>query len=323
MRIVVFGAGAWGTTVAIHLARKGGRVVLWARDRGRAAEMQEVRENRRHLAGHPLPRELIVTHDLMGEFDLIVNAVPTQHVRETFGSWKGRLGDAPVVSLSKGLELGTGLRPTEVIGQVLGARRPTGVLTGPCIAAEVVRGLPTAVLLAGREVSRFQPVFNSNLFRVYTSDDLVGAELIGGLKNVMGIAAGIVDGLGLGDNAKASLLTRGVVEIARLGTALGARPATFYGLAGFGDLFTTCVSPHGRNRGFGERLGRGETVDEIVQSTPSVTEGVPTTKAVLAVAEKKGIELPITEVLCRILFEGLDPKAGVNALMTRALRPEV
>ncbi len=323
MKVLVFGAGAWGTTTAIHLARKGARVVLWVYESDLAHEMVEVGENTRYLPGFPIPKEVVITHDPVGEFDVIVNAVPTQYIRPTWIDWRGKLaGDAPVVSLSKGIEIGSGLRPTEVLGQILGKERGLGVLTGPCIALEIAKGLPTAAVLAGKAVSKFQPLFNSNLFRVYTSDDLVGAELSGAIKNIMGIAAGIVDGLELGDNAKAALLTRAVVEVARLGVAFGAQPETFNGSAGFVYLLTTCVSPHGRNRSFGERLGRGESVEEILNSRASVTEGVPTTKAVMEMAKKKGIEMPITEVIYRIVFDGLDPRSGVNALMTRTLRPE-
>jgi glycerol-3-phosphate dehydrogenase (NAD(P)+) len=321
VRALVVGAGAWGSTIAVHLARKGLEVALWARDPARAAEMAAARENRRYLPGVPFPAPLQVVRAPEAA-DLVVNAVPTQHVRDVFAALRPALAPAPLLSLSKGIEVATGMLPTRVLAEVLGSERPVAVLTGPCIAQEVARGLPTAVVVAGDRAAWFQEIFTTDRFRVYTSDDAAGAELAAALKNVMGIAAGIVDGLALGDNAKASLLTRGIAEIMRLGVALGAQAKTFAGLAGFGDLFTTCVSPLGRNRGVGERIGRGEPVASILAGMHAVAEGVPTTRAVLALAQRRGVEMPITEALSGILFDGVDPRAAIARLMTRATRAE-
>jgi len=322
VRAGVIGAGAWGTTIAIYLARRGLEVTLRARDPARAAEMDAARENARYLPGERFPDSLRVTGGVPGTCELLVSAVPTQHVRATFATLKEGLPPAPLVSLSKGIEIATGMLPSRILAEVLGSPWPIAVLTGPCIALEVARGRPTAVVVAGDRATWLQEVFSSDRFRVYTSDDPLGAELSGALKNVMGVAAGIVDGLGLGDNAKASLLTRGIAEIMRLGVALGAQAKTFAGLAGFGDLFTTCVSPYGRNRGVGERIGRGEPVEAILRSMTSVAEGVPTTRAVVDLARARGVEMPISEALAGILFHGVDVRRAIAQLMTRAARPE-
>ncbi len=322
MKAAVLGAGAWGTTMAIHLARKGNEVMLWGRESGRAAEMQSRRENERYLPLTRFPDSLAVVSGGVPPCDLLVCAIPTQYIRSTLLGLPGGLPPAPLVSLSKGIEIATGLLPSRILADVLGPDRPVAVLTGPCIAREVARGMPAAVVVAGARAAWLQEVFNSDRFRVYTSEDLVGAELSAALKNVMGIASGIVDGLGIGDNAKAALLTRGIAEIMRLGVALGAQAGTFAGLAGFGDLFTTCVSPYGRNRGVGERLGRGEPLDSILGGMTSVAEGVPTTKAVLSLARAQGVEMPITQALHSVLFGGTEPRAAIAQLMSRAMRAE-
>lgn len=322
MKIGVIGAGAWGTTIAIHLATKGYDVSLWSHETDLIERMKESRTNDKYLPGIDLPDNVTPVTECAPDWELLVNGVPTQYVRAIYTKIKDSLPRATLVSLSKGIEIGTGRLPTQVLAEVLGEDWPTAVLTGPCIAKEVGRGLPTAVVIAGDDAERLQEVFSSDRFRVYTTQDKVGAELSSALKNVMGIAAGMIDGLGLGDNAKAALLTRGVVEMGRLGLALGADPQTFTGLAGFGDLFTTCVSPHGRNRGVGERIGKGESVDAILSSMTSVAEGVPTTRAVLEQARAIGVEMPIAEAINGILFHGLDPNEAITSLMTRATRPE-
>ena len=320
MKVGVIGAGSWGTTVAILLARKGAEVTLWSRDPKRAAKMQESRINARYLDFATLPENLRVTSDPTGPCDFLVGAVPTQYARAVYGALD--LPDAPFLSLSKGIEIATGQLPTRIFKQIAGAARPTAVLTGPCIAREVALNLPTAVVIAGDESEMLAEAFQTPRFRVYTGPDAVGAELVGALKNVMGVAAGIIDGMQLGDNAKASLLTRGIVEITRLGIRMGAAPETFTGLAGFGDLFTTCVSPHGRNRTLGERLGRGEGLDSILASTRSVAEGVPTTRAVVVLAKEHGIEMPITQALHTVLFEAVPVEQALAGLMERERRAE-
>jgi len=322
MRIGVIGAGAWGTTMAVHLARKGHKVVLWTRHAARAERMQEVRENEKYLPSIRFPETLEVTTGEVGGCEILAGAVPTQYMRGVFARLKDRLPLAPFLSLAKGIEIETGALPTQIYHQEVGADRPTAVLTGPCIGREVAAGLPTAVVIAGDEADMLQEAFRSDRFRVYTSTDRVGAELSAALKNVLAIAAGIVDGMQLGDNIKAALLTRGIVELARLGVALGADARTFTGLAGFGDLFTTCVSPHSRNRSVGERIGRGEKLDAILESMDSEVEGVPTTRAVLTLAGAMGVEMPITAALADILFRDVPIEEALGSLMRRDARPE-
>jgi len=308
--------------MAIHLARKGHDVMLWTRDPERAARMESDRENERYLPGLGFPDRLTVTAGPVGDCDFIAGAVPTQYMRAVFELLRDTLPNAPFVSLAKGIEVGTGRLPCEIYLETIGEDRPAAILTGPCIGREVAQGLPTAVVIAGDEADMLQRAFNSERLRVYTSPDRRGAELAAALKNVLAIAAGIVDGLGLGNNIKAALLTRGIVEQARLGVALGATWNTFTGLAGFGDLFTTCVSPHSRNRSVGERIGKGEKLEEILPSMTAEVEGVPTTLAVLALAAEAGIEMPITSALHDVLFRGVTVEVALGSLMTRDLAPE-
>jgi glycerol-3-phosphate dehydrogenase (NAD(P)+) len=225
----------------------------------------------------------------------------------------------PVLSVVKGIEYGTFARPSRIIEESLGPRA-VAVLSGPSHAEELARGLPASVVVSGRDRAlneRIRDVLNQATFRVYTSEDALGVELAGALKNILGIAAGICDGLGFGDNAKAALLTRGLVEIARLGVHLGARFETFYGLAGVGDVVTTCYSPYGRNRGVGERIGRGETLDRILGDMVNVAEGVPTTRSVHRLSQEHGVGMPITAELYQVLFEGKSPRTAVTDLMER------
>ena len=322
MKITVIGAGAWGTTMGIHLAEAGHDVTMWTRNAERAGLMEAQRENERYLKSFRFPDSLRVTAGALGEADFLVGGIPTQFMRECFGALREQLPRVPFISLSKGIELETGKLPTQIYEDIMGADTATAVLTGPNIAREVALHEPTGAVVAGDEAEMFQRAFNGPTFRVYTSDDRIGAELGGALKNIMGLAAGIVDGLGLGDNTKATLLTRGIVEIARLGITLGAQMSTFNGLAGFGDLFTTCVSPFGRNRGVGERIGKGETLQQILDDMQSVAEGVPTTRAVLQIAREHDCEMPITEALHAILFESVAPQEAITRLMTRDPRKE-
>jgi len=322
MKVSVIGAGAWGTAMAIHLARGGHEVSLWARDPARARRLEESRENHLYLPGFRFPDGLHVTNGPLGPADFVAGAVPTQHIREVFTNLRADLPRVPFVSLAKGIEVDTGKLPTEIVREIVGPDLPVAVLTGPCIGREVARGLPTAVVIAGDHAEMLQRAFNTDRFRVYTSTDRLGAELAGALKNVLAIAAGIVDGLGLGDNIKAALLTRGIVELTRLGVALGAQAQTFTGLAGFGDLFVTCVSPFSRNRSVGERIGRGEPLADILSTMNAEVEGVPTTHAVLALARRIGVEMPITATLGAVLFDGLSLNDAVGTLMARDMGPE-
>ena len=322
MKVCIVGAGAWGSTIGLLLARKGHEVTLWARDPGRAAHLEQERENERYLPGYRFPDGLHASAEAPPEADFVCGAVPTQYLRGVLERLAPSLPRTPFLSLAKGIEIESGKLPTEIVREVLGAATPTAVLTGPCIAREIARGLPTAVVVAGDRATMFQEVFGSPALRVYTSGDRIGAELCSALKNVLAVAAGIVDGMALGDNIKGALLTRGIVEMTRLGVALGAEAHTFTGLAGFGDLFTTCVSPHSRNRGVGERIGRGETLDAILEGMRSVAEGVPTTRAIVKLARERGVEMPIAGALHAILFESVPIEKALGSLMTRRNRAE-
>ncbi|HEX3152225.1 MAG TPA: NAD(P)H-dependent glycerol-3-phosphate dehydrogenase [Gemmataceae bacterium] len=322
--IAVLGDGAWGTAAALILARSSDhRVRLWSARAENGARLREVRENIRYLPGVPIPKSIELVTDsaaAIADAELWVSAIPTIHLRTTltrFAALNGR--DVPIVSLTKGIELATFRRPSEIIAEVLGSDR-VAALSGPSHAEEVARGMPTSVVVAGSDsalTAWIQSLFITDRFRVYTNPDLVGVELAGALKNVIGIAAGICDGLGFGDNAKSALLTRGIVEMIRFGMAHGAEHDTFHGLAGIGDLITTCFSPHGRNRRVGERLGRGETLATILGDTAAIAEGVTTARSVHERASNLGLELPIATIVFRVLYEGLSPLAGVSELMTR------
>jgi len=328
-RVSVLGSGAWGTTVAMLLARKPDlRVVLWSHRPDLTDELRQKRENSRVLPGVRIPDAIEFESDIRtatAGAALWVAAVPTVYLRATLSAAGPRLpAGTPVLSLCKGVENSTFKRPTEVLGDVLGADR-LAVLSGPSHAEEVARGLPASVVAASTDEAlarQVQEWTGSERFRVYTNADVVGVELAGALKNVIAIAAGICDGLGCGDNAKAALLTRGLVEMARFGVAHGAQRETFHGLAGMGDLITTCMSRHGRNRAVGERLARGETLDAIVRSTEMVAEGVYTARSVHEESQLLQIELPIVTEVFRVLYDNKSPRAAVEALMQRTPVPE-
>ena len=326
---VVLGDGAWGTAVALLLAQNPRhRVVLWSAREENGRLLREHRENVRLLPGAPIPECVELTTDAAhatADADLWVAAIPTVYLRETLQKIRPLVRPGPpVLSLAKGIERETFLRPTEILTEVLGVDR-VAALSGPSHAEEVSRGLPTSVVVASRdaELARWvQGRFNTGRFRVYTNSDLLGVELAGALKNVIGVAAGISDGLGFGDNTKSALMARGLVEMTRFGAALGAEAATFAGLAGLGDLITTCVSRHGRNRRVGERIGRGERPDAVVGGMAMVAEGVYTAKAVHERAARMGVDLPITTEVYRVLYEGKDPRVAVSDLMLRSPKGE-
>lgn len=323
-KFAVLGDGAWGTAIALLLAQKDEHAVtLWSAREENGRILRERRENVRLLPGVPIPLTIALTPDIaqaVAGADLYVAAIPTVYLRQTLQPILPALRrDVPVLSLAKGMENGTFLRPSEILRQLLGNPH-VAVLSGPSHAEEVSRGCPTSVVAASGDVDLarwIQQRFATDRFRVYTNSDVIGVELAGALKNIMGLAAGIGDGLGLGDNAKAALLTRGLVEMARFGVALGAEHASFFGLAGLGDLITTCVSRHGRNRRVGERLARGEKLPDILASTTMVAEGVYTTRSVHEKAERMGIEMPITREIYQVLYQDKNPLAAVNDLMLR------
>jgi glycerol-3-phosphate dehydrogenase (NAD(P)+) len=327
-KFAILGDGAWGTAIALLLAQDPHHhVVLWSAREANGRLLQERRENVRLLPGVPIPECVELTMDLawaVDGADLWVVAVPTVYLRATLAPAAAWLrSGSPVLSLAKGIEEGTFLRPTEILAG-FGGRR-LAVLSGPSHAEEISRGMPASVVAASDDAELagwVQQEFTTGRFRVYTNRDPLGVELGGALKNVIGIAAGISDGLGLGDNAKAALMTRGLVEMTRFGTALGASAETFTGLAGLGDLVTTCVSPHGRNRRLGERLARGERWADIRAGMAMVAEGAFTAHSVRDRALQMGIEMPITAEVYRVLYEDKDPSAAVDDLMLRQPKSE-
>jgi glycerol-3-phosphate dehydrogenase (NAD(P)+) len=326
--VSVLGNGGWGTALALLAHRSGAAVRIWGIETDYVAETARTRENPRYLPGVTIPAEILLTSDPAAAArgaTLLVSAVPTQFLRATMTRLAPSLpAGVPAVSVSKGLENGTLARPTEILRDTLGDR-PLAALSGPTHAEEIARGLPGSAVVAAADASlaaRVQKVFSGESLRLYASDDVQGVELAAAVKNVIAIAAGVSDGLGLGDNAKAALITRGNAEMARLGRALGAKPETFAGLAGIGDLITTCTSRHGRNRAVGERLGRGEKIDAILGSMVQVAEGVRTAESVVALAKRLGVEMPISEQVRRILFDGQSPRAALSELMGRPLRSE-
>jgi len=331
--ISIIGDGAMGTVCAIMLAENAVSVRLWSAFPDAAAELARTRENIRFLPGPKLPETVEVTGDDGEVFDgasLAISAVPTQFMRGVWERLRPHCPEGlPICSVAKGIENDTLLRPTQVLRDVLdgGAEgvRELAALSGPSIAPEVARNLPATVTVASDHpplAQRVQELLNRPYFRVYTNPDLIGVEIAGATKNVIAIAAGVLDGLGIGDNAKAALLTRGLAEITRLGVAVGARAETFAGLAGIGDLVTTCISPVGRNRSFGEAIGKGSSVEQALRATDSVVEGVPTTESVVQLAKRVNVEMPITQGVHDVLFSGRSPAEAITELMSRPLKAE-
>ena len=327
--VTILGDGAMATVCAILLVRNGHRVTMWGAFEESIDRLRQDREQRRLLPGVKVPDTVRLTandDDCFAGATLVLSAVPTQYVR---GVWKRLQRHVPaglaVVSVAKGIENDTLRCPTQIVRDVLGDRRAIAALSGPNIAGEIARYLPATAVAACPDESLarvVQRAFSTQWFRIYTNDDMVGVELAGATKNVIAIAAGILDGLAAGNNAKAALVTRGLVEITRLGVAMGAKAETFSGLAGLGDLITTCVSPEGRNRTVGEQIGKGRTLAEVLGRMDSVAEGVPTTKSVVQLARRHRVEMPITEAVHQILFEGKDAIAALTELMTRDPKAE-
>ena len=326
----VIGAGAWGTTLARHLVNQGLAVKLWAYEKEVVESINLKRENALFLPGVTLPKALSATHslqDAVAGTGLIVLAVPSHAMRAVIGQLKPSLsGPLPVVVASKGIEEESHQLMSQVLDELLPDwAQGITVLTGPSFAAEVSRDKPTTILLAGQDAAltaHLQTVFMSASFRVYSGTDLVGAQLGGALKNVMAIAAGVVDGLDLGLNARAALITRGLAEVIRLGVALGADVHTFYGLSGLGDLVLTCTGALSRNHAVGLQLGQGRRLEDILKETVTVAEGVRTTKAAMALARRVQVEMPIVQGVHAMLFEGKPPKQIVADLMARSAKEE-
>src|SRR6058998_1345526 len=331
-RVAVIGAGAWGTTLARLLADTGLHVRLWAYEREVVEAIRHKHENTLFLPGVRLPTSLSPTISLgeaLQDRELLVFAVPSHAARAVLRQIGPLLsGPIPLVSATKGIEEGTFQLMSQVIQETLppGMHRSLAFLSGPSFAAEVCRGQPTAVVLAGEDVElvrRLQALLMTPFFRVYAGTDLIGVQLGGALKNVMALAAGVVDGLGLGHNTRAALITRGLAEMVRLGTVMGADARTFAGLSGIGDLVLTCTGGLSRNRGVGVQLGQGKKLADILAGTRTVAEGVGTAKAAKALAERHRVEMPIVREVCAVLFEGKDSRRAVTDLMERAARPEI
>ncbi len=322
MRIAVLGAGAWGTALAIAFARRH-PVTLWARDPVQIAAMASQRENVRYLPECPFPDDLTPVSNYMDavrDAELLIIAAPLAGLRDSLIQFCDTGLKAPFLWVCKGLEANTGLLPHQVVAEVLGDEVTCGVLTGPSFALELAQGLPTVVTLASTDEAfalRAAKILHGGNLRIYATDDVIGAEIGGAVKNVMAIATGISDGMALGSNCRAALLTRGLLEITRFGVALGAKPATFMGLSGMGDLFLTCTGELSRNRRVGLLLATGKPLEQIKRELGHVAEGVPAAREVARRAEELGVDMPITKVVCAIVDGRMTPEEGLRAIMAR------
>ncbi len=330
-RVTVLGAGSWGTTLGLVLHGNGHTVTMWEFDREQVAALARDAENRKFLPGVPLPSDLRISGDLTDALNgagAVVFAIPSHTVREVATAAAGLIPHSiPVTNVAKGIENGTLLRMSEVLSERLDRPDAEGVvsLVGPSHAEEVSKKLPTTIVSAARaerDAVLIRDLFMTEHLRVYTNTDLVGVEVGGSLKNVIAIAAGICDGLGYGDNTKGALLTRGLAEITRLGIAMGGRPETFAGLSGMGDLITTCISQHSRNRYVGDQIAAGKTLQEVLDSMVMVAEGVKTTRSAAELARKHDVEMPISEQMHEVLFENKSPEKAIRELMLREPKRE-
>jgi Glycerol-3-phosphate dehydrogenase len=327
----IIGSGAWGTTLALLLAKQGIATTLWEHRSERASEMQHTRVNDMFLPGITFPDALQVTASIAEatrQKDLLILVTPSQRLRHNLRLLAPYLeAHTMLVSASKGIEIESLCRMTEVIEEEIPqSRERLAALSGPNLSKEVAQGMPTAAVVAAYNYDialKVRTILSCDTFRIYTSHDVIGVELGGALKNIIAIGAGINDGLGYGENAKAAIITRGLAEISRLGIAAGANPLTFSGLAGMGDLVATCTSQLSRNQRLGRRIGMGEKLDTILSSTHTVSEGVYTTRAALRLAQRYNVEMPITSQISQILFEGLEPSKAVPELMSRDLKYEL
>ncbi|MEP6666662.1 MAG: NAD(P)H-dependent glycerol-3-phosphate dehydrogenase [Nocardioidaceae bacterium] len=328
--VAVFGSGSWGTAFSLVLADAGNEVVMWARREELSSDINSLHENREYLPGVQLPHEISATHnaeEALSGASLVVLAVPSQSLRANLEDWAKHIPDgALVLSLMKGVELGTAKRMSEVIEEVAGIGDDrVAVLSGPNLSHEIAHRQPAASVIACADekvAESLQARCHSPVFRPYTNTDVVGCELGGATKNVIALSVGMAIGLGFGDNTTASVITRGLAETARLGEALGADPYTFSGLAGLGDLVATCSSPLSRNRTFGEKLGQGMSIDEIVASTRQVAEGVKSCESIRDLAARNGVEMPIVEHVAALVRGELDPQEMLQSLVSRAAKPE-
>jgi len=329
VRISVIGAGGWGTAFARLLVLNEHEVILWVRDPARAAEIDRLRENRRYLPGVILPQEGLRITDSLPEAtssDIIALAVPSFAMSDLLCEVKVLVAEEEkiFVNLAKGIDRKSGKTMSELIESQV-APRAVFTLSGPSHAEEVGRDIPTAIVLAGTDLNlgkRIQEALGTPRFRVYLSEDIRGVELCATVKNIIALATGVSDGLGYGDNSRGALITRGLAEMVRFGRVFGAQEKTFFGLSGLGDLVATCTSEHSRNRRVGYRLGQGTTLSEILSDMPMVAEGVYATTVVHEIASEKGVEMPITDAVYRLLYEGADPLALVEEIMTRAPKQE-
>ncbi len=328
--ITILGDGAWGTTLAILLFNNGHNVSVWSVFPEHLDLLDKVRENKKYLPGIKIPQGIVFEKDLsraVNKSEWIVFAIPSKFFREVAKEVKNTnipLRRKIFVNVAKGLEQKTLKRMTEILKEELGNVQ-TAVLSGPTIAIEVAKQMPAIVVAASKNkqiAKRMQNMFSTNYFRVYTSSDVIGVELSGPLKNIIAIVAGISDGLGFGANAKAAILTRGIVEIQRLGKKMGARGKTFSGIAGLGDLSTTCISPESRNRTFGERIAKGESMEKILQTTEGIIEGVTTAEAVYQMSKKYKIDMPLVSNVYEVIYLGKSPKTALKELMTRKRKAE-
>jgi len=330
-KIAIIGDGGMGTVLAMLLSEKKISVSIWGYDSTQLMEMARARENIKFLPGHKLPEGITFEADdkkIMAGADLIISAVPCQYMRDIWirlKKWAPK--DIPVCSVAKGIENKTLMRPTQILADILENKSQyLAALSGPTIADELAQKLPATACAASIDqqlAQKIQQSFSMPWFRIYTNTDVLGVELAGAMKNIIAIAAGIIDGAGAGDNAKAALLCRGLAEISRLGAAMGASPQTFTGLTGLGDLVTTCISPKGRNRSYGERIGRGQNPREAQSATQSVIEGISTCKSVVeGLLEKYKVEMPITEAVYNVIFKDKPFQTAITELMTRQLKSE-
>jgi len=328
LRIAILGDGGWGTTLAILLSKKGYAVTLWGAFSAYTKTMVKTRYNPKFLPGIKIPRQIEITNDIKSAVDdkeIIVLAVPSQYTRLTLRKISGCFAKKTIfLSVTKGIEIGSSKRMSEVIRAELGPVK-LAVLSGPTIASEVAKEVPTAAVAASADKrirKTIQTIFSTKRFRVYTNPDVIGVELGGSLKNVIAIACGVSDGLGFGTNTKAAILTRGIAEISRLGEAMGAKLETFSGISGLGDLVTTCISKQSRNRSVGELIGKGKNLKEIYRNMQMVAEGVPTAKSAYALSLKYNIEMPIIKEVYHLLYKNKSPRQAVNDLMTRKSKEE-